>query len=65
MIPGMVYNVTQGTWHNVMGTRDATWLIVEARNTSIGNSDYMFLNEEEKRVLLEQCPSWLKENLDN
>lgn len=62
MVPGIVYQVTRGTWHNVIGTRDATWLIVEAKNTSVENSDYNNLNEEEKGVLFEQYPSWLKEN---
>ncbi len=61
MIPGTVYHVTRGTWHNVIGTRDATWLIVEAKNTSVENSDYTSLNDEEKRLLCEQYPSWLKE----
>ena len=30
MEPGVVYNVTIGTYHNVTGTRDAQWLIVES-----------------------------------
>ncbi len=61
MIPGRVYQVTRGTWHNVIGTRDATWLIVEAENTSVENSNYAQLSEEEKKILYEQYPKWLKE----
>ncbi len=61
MLPGVVYHVTQGTWHNVVGTRDATWLIVEAKNTSVENSDYSQLSAEEKNVLCEQYPVWLRD----
>ncbi len=61
MIPGIVYHVTRGTWHNVIGSREAVWLIVEAKNTSVENSDYTALTKEEKRILFEQYPSWLKE----
>jgi mannose-6-phosphate isomerase-like protein (cupin superfamily) len=40
MKPGVVYNVTKATWHNVVGSRDATWLIVENKNTTVENSNY-------------------------
>ncbi len=63
MVPGRVYHVTRGTWHNVAGTRDATWLIVEAKNTSVENSDYTQMCAEEKKVLFEQYPSWLRSYL--
>ncbi len=61
MIPGIVYHVTRGTWHSVIGSRDAAWLIVEAKNTSVENSDYAILSPEEKKGLCEQYPTWLKE----
>jgi mannose-6-phosphate isomerase-like protein (cupin superfamily) len=60
MQPGMLYNVGRGTWHNVIGSRDATWLIVEAKNTTIENSNYTALTEEDKTSLTSQYPEWLK-----
>jgi mannose-6-phosphate isomerase-like protein (cupin superfamily) len=60
MQPGLVYNVTPGTWHSVIGTRDATWLIVEARDTSVENSDYRPMTVEEMDALKDQYPAWLR-----
>jgi mannose-6-phosphate isomerase-like protein (cupin superfamily) len=60
MQPGVIYNVTRGTWHGVVGTRDATWLIVESSDTSTENSGYRQLTEKELDALKEQYPAWLK-----
>jgi mannose-6-phosphate isomerase-like protein (cupin superfamily) len=51
MQPGVLYNVPKGTWHNVAGSRDATWLIVENRNTTMENSNYTQLAEDEIEAL--------------
>jgi mannose-6-phosphate isomerase-like protein (cupin superfamily) len=59
MQPGVIYNVTRGTWHNVIGTKDASWLIVESRNTSEENSDYRQLSAKEIETLKAQFPAWL------
>jgi ureidoglycolate hydrolase len=60
MQPGTVYNVTSGTWHGVLGTHDAAWLIVESSDTNEENSDYRQLSEEELAALRGQYPAWLK-----
>ena len=59
MEPGVICNVTRGTWHGVVGTRDASWLIVESSDTSADNSDYRQLDERELQALREQYPPWL------
>lgn len=59
MQPGNLYNVTQGTWHNVFGSKDAAWLIVENRNTVRENSDYRSMTPQEKEQLLRKFPTWL------
>ena len=60
MQPGVLYNVTRGIWHNVIGTRETQWLIVESNDTSEENSDYRDLENDELAALRSQFPSWLK-----
>jgi hypothetical protein len=60
MQPGMIYNVTSGTWHGVLGTLDAAWLIVESSDTNEENSDYRQLSEKELATLRGQYPAWLR-----
>lgn len=57
---GVIYNVTSGTWHGVLGTHDAAWLIVESSDTNDENSDYRQLSEKELDALRGQYPAWLK-----
>ncbi len=61
MRPNVIYNVTQGTWHNLLSTRDATWIIVENRDTHLGDSEYRQLSSNEKSDLLACLPEWIKE----
>ncbi len=58
MKPKTLYNVAAGTWHNVVGTRNAKWLIVENNNTSYENTEFRKLNTEELGELDLQFPSW-------
>jgi len=60
MQPGVIYNVTSGTWHGVLGTEDTSWLIVESSDTNAENSDYRQLNEKELNTLRWLFPAWLK-----
>ncbi len=60
MEPGVIYNVTRGTWHSVIGNHDTSWLIVESNDTSRENSEYRQLTEPEKEVLRGQYPAWLR-----
>jgi ureidoglycolate hydrolase len=59
MEPGVIYNVTRGTWHSVIGTHATSWLIVESNDTSRENSDYRHLSKSEIDNLRKQYPSWL------
>ena len=63
MAPGVVYNVTAGTWHNVLGTRDVQWLIVESRpaleQTPEQITQFRDLGAEERAGLLAAFPAWL------
>jgi mannose-6-phosphate isomerase-like protein (cupin superfamily) len=60
MEPGVIYNVTAGTWHSVIGNYDSSWLIVESNDTSFENSEYRELTSAELSSLRQQYPAWLK-----
>jgi mannose-6-phosphate isomerase-like protein (cupin superfamily) len=60
MRPNVVYNVTQGTWHNLVSTREATWIIVEDRDTHLSDTEYRQLSGGEKSYLLACLPGWAK-----
>ncbi len=60
MQPGVIYNVTSGTWHSVIGTRESSWLIVESNDTSAENTDHRSLTESELQTLKQQYPAWLR-----
>jgi len=38
MQPGVVYNVIAGAWHNLLASKDASWIIVENRDTHLGDT---------------------------
>lgn len=59
MVPGVVYNVLRGTWHNVIGTRDAQWLIVEGEDKPGHPTEYRPLNDGETATLRAAFPAWL------
>jgi len=58
MIPGVVYNVLKGTWHNLLSTRDASWIIVENQGTDDSNSEYRQLSGNERAQIINGKPSW-------
>jgi hypothetical protein len=58
MIPGAVYNVLRGTWHNMLATRDASWIIVENQGTDNSNSEFRQLSESERAQIIQKKPSW-------
>jgi hypothetical protein len=59
MKPNVLYNVTKGTWHSVIGGKDTTWLIVESQNTTSANTNHRQLTDSELASLKKQYPSWL------
>lgn len=56
MQPGLIYNVTQGTWHNLLATKDAMFAIVESRDTDKFDTEIRPLTIEERQLLLELFP---------
>ncbi len=58
MIPGVVYNVLKGSWHNLLATRDASWIIVENQGTDNSNSEFRQLTESERAQIIKNKPSW-------
>jgi len=60
MKPGALYNVRAGVWHNLLATRDARWVIVEARGTDLHDTEIRKLNEEERLVLFSAPLAWAK-----
>ena len=59
MLPGVVYNVRQGVWHNLLSTRDATWVIVEDRDTHLHDCEYRRLSPPELAHLKSNLPAWI------
>lgn len=61
MQPGVIYNVTRGTWHNLIATQDASWVIVENRDTHLHDTEIRLMTPEELRQLRMQLPGWAVE----
>ncbi len=59
MEPGAIYNVMRGTWHNLVATRDASWIIAEARDTHRHDTEVRQMTDSELKQLHEQMPDWL------
>lgn len=57
-VPGRIYNVTQGTWHMVIGDRESSWLIVENRDTHRGDTTYRDMTAEELAKFHQDLPAW-------
>jgi mannose-6-phosphate isomerase-like protein (cupin superfamily) len=60
MLPGVVYNVRAGIWHNLVSTRDATWIIVENRDTHLHDCEFRQLSPEERVKLEASLPDWAR-----
>lgn len=58
MVPGALYNVTRGTWHNLVSTRDAAWVIVEGRDTHLHDTEIRPLSPAELAQLRSLLPEW-------
>lgn len=57
--PGLIYNVTKDTWHNLLATNDVKLLIVENRNTHLEDSETRSLNSGEILSLRHNLPTWV------
>lgn len=51
MSPGIVYNVPKGVWHNLVASRDVTFLIVENRGTHIDDTEIRTIGQDELDML--------------
>lgn len=61
MQPGVIYNVPRGVWHNLLAKRDASWIIVENRDTHLGDTELRQMNPVEWAQLRALLPAWLEE----
>jgi hypothetical protein len=57
---GVLYNVLKGVWHNLVSTRDASWIIIENRDTHIGDCEFRQLGKAEMADLKANLPVWAK-----
>lgn len=60
MIAGLLYNVRQGVWHNLLSTHDAVFVIVENRDTHLHDCEFRQLGELEMKFLRMRLPTWVK-----
>lgn len=58
-VPGVVYNVTIGTWHTVIGTRDSSWIIVENKDTHLHDTEYRDMSSDEIENFKNQLLGWI------
>ena len=62
MEPGAIYNVSRGTWHALVATRDASWIIVETRDTHLHDTEIRQMTEHELRQFQGRLPDWLTQS---
>lgn len=58
MAAGKIYNVPAGVWHNIVATRDVSFLIVENRDTHLRDTEIRPISPHELAQLDAQLPSW-------
>lgn len=47
----VLYNIPRGCWHNIALSKDAEVLITEDANTHLGDYEFHFLKEDDKKEL--------------
>ncbi len=60
MAPGLIYNVPAGVWHNLVATRDVSFLIVENRDTHLHDTEIRPIAADELARLDAQLPAWAR-----
>ena len=60
MRPGLIYNVPAGVWHNLVATRDVSFLIVENRDTHLHDTEIRPIAADELAQLDAQLPAWAR-----
>jgi mannose-6-phosphate isomerase-like protein (cupin superfamily) len=46
---GLTYNIPTGMWHNIALSEDAQVIIVENADTHLGDFEYYYLNDKQKK----------------
>ena len=60
MQAGTIYNVPAGVWHNLVATRDVSFLIVENRDTHLHDTEIRPITAAELAQLDAQLPGWAR-----
>lgn len=60
MKAGTIYNVPAGVWHNLVATRDVSFLIVENRDTHLYDTEIRPITAAELAQLDAQLPDWAR-----
>ena len=60
MQPGVIYNVPRTIWHTLLSSPDASWTIVENRNTHLDDNEVRQMTPFEKEGFPARLPIWLK-----
>jgi mannose-6-phosphate isomerase-like protein (cupin superfamily) len=58
--PGLIYNVYAGTWHGLLATPEASFAIVENRDTNLFDTELRPLTQDERQSIFSQLPAWAK-----
>jgi mannose-6-phosphate isomerase-like protein (cupin superfamily) len=58
MQPGLVYNVPRTVWHALLSTREASWIIVENRDTHLSDTEIRQMTAQEREHFLALAPDW-------
>ncbi len=58
--PGVIYNVPAGVWHGCLGNREASWIIVENRDTHLNDTTVRKMSDPERQTLRQKAPQWAK-----
>lgn len=57
MEKGMLYSIPATLWHNTVTIPSTKMLLIEAPDTGADNSDFLTLDEAQRKALLELCNS--------
>jgi hypothetical protein len=61
MQSGVTYNVTSGSWHNLVASRDASLIIVENRNTHLHDTEIRQMTADEMALVRQHLSDWAKD----
>ena len=60
MAAGKIYKVPAGIWHNIVATRDVSFLIVENRDKHLHDTEVRPISADEFAQLDAQLPAWAR-----